>query len=192
MIPAPLEWLARGSSFRLSIPAGRRYRSSRNPGGSARDCVLHRPGSAAARRRPAYRPRVLLRPLGNAGWQNPAWAAATRGTDAICQARRHFARRGIHHDGRVLGGSSASPRVADLIGEPGMTWSYDRAETATWPSLARSISRHARTFVTALAFGTPRGKRASRAGSCSGFAAARASYVNDWTARAATRAARLV
>ncbi len=188
-----LEWLASGvPGFRVVNTCREdRYRIVKEiVSDPHRDVVLQQTRFQPLRGVNAdYRLYVLLSPhLGNAGWQNTAWIGDFKGVPML------FAQR----DGTALAVASTpnwtrasagfvgvSDGWQDLAANRAMTWSHDRAENGNVALIGEvDLAACDGTFVTALAFGNSAaeaGHRA-RASLLEGFAAARTSYVLDWTA----------
>jgi glucoamylase len=187
-----VEWLAPGvPGFRLvNTNRDGRYRVVKqiltDP---HRDVVLQQTQFEPLGNRADYHAYVLLAPhLGNAGWHNTAWVGDYKGMPML------FAQR----DGTALAVASTpiwtrasagfvgvSDGWQDVVANLAMTWEYQRAENGNVALIGEVdlASCDDDGFVVALAFGTSAaeaGQRA-RASLLDGFAAARASYVRDWT-----------
>ncbi len=136
-----------------------------------------------------YRVYVLLAPhLENAGWRNTAWVDDYRGVRMLYAHRGSTALAfGSTPDWKraSAGFVGASDGWQDVTANREMTWSYDRAENGNVSLIGEvDLAASRGTFVTALAFGGTASEAAHRAHASlqGGFAAARADFVDGWTA----------
>ncbi len=136
-----------------------------------------------------YHLYVLLAPhLSNGGWRNTAWVGDYKGIPMLFGRREGTALAVAcmpNWKSASAGFVGISDGWQDLVAHKTMTWRYDRAENGNVALMGEvDLSACDGPFAIALGFGSSAaeaGHRA-RASLLDGFAHARASFTDDWTA----------